>query len=883
MEEEKKGSPELSKLRITKKAYVFDVRKKYSISRNFVIKKEAQTPAESIKEKLKSLFKKKEGEKEEKPKAQPAPQKAFGINPVIAGILVVLAIVVGSFLFVVWRMQQEPEEPSAPAQKGYFVGKADYEIKQAEILTSPSGEDLGRVAYYRIGYTAENLSQLKFSLKLYSQKPTTQVFLLEYAKDGADTYPIFRKHLLENLKSRGIPISEITIEKLAELPGGATVIVPTGYFPKELFGKDSHFSFEDLLERGNNIVYIGFQVDRVLNRDGLTEPVASTNLQFSKAKLSSTDGFRLFDAQYSASGTGNLYSAGQIYGSVSVVKSSKGGGALVILPQSLDGGWRGDQRMTSGEVAAGDIARLIEEQRWLLPIASAEASAELGGEEKQAGSLELYSSAFTANRAYAQISAEAEDTGGAKTRKVEVVELEKAPKGEMQPREPVAVPYYLSGQLTRLNIQLREDSSKPVKLFVKLYRNGSLAQEEELELGMTNPTAEKPKDIPVNVEPGTYLVRVESREGKVYAQTFVRVTGLEAGIRSANWQNRTFVFYFSAGNQSVNPRTVEISMDGKNWKKFTSSQYQFSGGETQIAYSYPESITPGNHTFQIIIGSWSKQIVQEYRPTRYPWDNPLFVILGVLSILIFAVGMFLRRPETLKYGLDVPDFPPISAIKIPVKREAVMQIFNDVNASYSWQYMPLRPEEIKNGFRRLTYNGKPILIGDFNLERVLFKLKEEGKVKEELGYYGLSQWESQSKHTIRYLAIYRIMRNVFVNSAVRFSKLDAIPECDVKAIVGKEEIYFHIMEEPFSAEDKTYPNGAVCRGAETIVHRALATAKKGTTIIVFRTEEERDSFFDSLAAPSKLAVALKMEISNRNIFLLPVKNAISAFLKGVVK
>jgi hypothetical protein len=181
--------------------------------------------------------------------------------------------------------------------------------------------------------------------------------------------------------------------------------------------------------------------------------------------------------------------------------------------------------------------------------------------------------------------------------------------------------------------------------------------------------------------------------------------------------------------------------------------------------------------------------------------------------------------------------------------------------------MPLRIDELKNGFRRLTYNGKPILVSDFNLERLLAHLRDEGLVKEELGYWGRTQWEKDSGRSILYLTIYRIMRNVFVNNAVKFSKLGAMQDCDVKAIVGKEELYFHIMEKPY----------------EPIVHRALATAKKGATLMVFKNEEERDSFAASLTSTSKLAVALKMEVNNGNIHLVPVKNAISAFLKGMLK
>ncbi|MFA6907705.1 MAG: hypothetical protein WC263_02660, partial [Candidatus Micrarchaeia archaeon] len=192
---------------------------------------------------------------------------------------------------------------------------------------------------------------------------------------------------------------------------------------------------------------------------------------------------------------------------------------------------------------------------------------------------------------------------------------------------------------------------------------------------------------------------------------------------------------------------------------------------------------------------------------------------------------------------------------------------DNLNAGYSWKWMPLRSEEIKGGFRKLTYNGKPILIGDFNLERVLTKLKEEGSVKDELDYWGKTAWEKESNHSTRYLMIYRILRNVFVNNAVKFSKIDAIPECDVKAVLGSEEIYFHVMEEP----------------RERVAHRALATVPKGHTIIVFKTAEEAEDFRRSLNSPSKLAVALKMEVNNKNILLLPIKEAVNSYLKSITR
>ena len=66
-----------------------------------------------------------------------------------------------------------------------------------------------------------------------------------------------------------------------------------------------------------------------------------------------------------------------------------------------------------------------------------------------------------------------------------------------------------------------------------------------------------------------------------------------------------------------------------------------------------------------------------------------------------------------------------------------------------------------------------------------------------------------------------------------------------------------------------------------MAHRALATVPKGHTIIVFKTLDEAEDFRRALNSPSKLAVALKMEVNNKNILLLPVKEAVNAYLKGI--
>ncbi len=880
------------KSKISKRAYVFDTRRKYSVSRSFLVKKKPETPMEDAKDQLLALFSnKKRGEgansQADAPQKKPGPQAAASkpnsgtFTVLLTAIAVVFLFIIGGAIYVAMLLGAASEQETQPQNAGSFAGVADFSIKQAEML-SVQGER-GRQAFFLVEYASENLTALNFSTKLLTGLPTTQAFLLNHPREGDDTYPAFRQELLRGLPAAGIPVNEIEIRELGAMPGGATLIVPTGYFPQGLLDPAIGIDYKSLLSRGANIIYIGYEFDKTaLGADGQTvsSPIGKGEISFSKGSPPSTGGFGLFDPQYAAYASGGgLSGANSLYGSVSAIKY--GEGAMLILPQTIDGGWRGN-----GKAAADDVIRIIKDEGWIAPAAQSNTSVDI--KSAPAGKLSVFAPPFALDFARVEMIATMADQNGMEQRSIKISDVGKKQKGELYPYDQKIAPYYVSGQKTRLNMKLNENSTAQVKLYVRIYQDGVLEQDEELELGLTNPTTEKSKDIAVNVPPGIHVVRIEDNEGKVYAATRLDVIGpsIERAPKkdSLDWKEGKFTFLISVGGIPAMPRELSISMDGKGERSYTQSSLTRSGEQSLVDYSYPGQIAPGAHEFKFKFGDWSATVNEQYRLQKQPWDNPLVVILGLMAIGVIAIGVIFKRKEVLRYGLDIPDFPPLATIKIPMKRETVLGVFDSVNAAYSWQWMPLRPEEIKNGFRRLTYNGKPILIGDFNLERVLAKLIDEGLVKEEIGYFGLSQWENASGRTIRYLAIYRVMRNVFVNNAVKFTKLGAVPECDVKAVMGKEEVYLHIMEDPFGKKDagqKGIEPGGRRLDAESVAHRALASAKKGTSLIIFATEEERDAFSDSLVSTSKLAVGLKMEINNGNILLLPVKNELSSYLRGM--
>jgi len=871
---EESGSQRVLRSKISKNAYVFNVNKRYSLSKNFLLKKKPETPMEGVVEQMKDVFSKKKAGPAADKKESETPAKS-GVPPIfITAIIVILLFIIGGAIYVFMAIAAPADSESAEARIEAFSGSARVFVNQTEILTVPAKNENGRRAFFQIGYETSNLSSLDVLIRFRSGPPSTQVFLLNYPREGDDTYPAFRQELYRSIPLTGMPLDEIELDRLAFLPGGATLIVPTGYFPQELLGEGSPFDYKTLLLRGVNIIYIGRDFEKTaFDRNGKTVKVVNKNdIRFSKGGPQSERGFSLFDPQYTASG---LDGSSMFYGSVSAVRY--GPGMMFFLPQTIDGGWRGN-----GQAAAQDVVRIISEERWVSYVADGNAKADLSAGET--GKMSIFTTPFYSESALVEIVASSTDTNGVTKRALELMNIERKEKGYMVPYEPVAIPYLISGQRIRLNMQLKENSAEEVKLYVRLYNNGVREQEDDLELGLTNPTTEKSKDLAIMVQPGTYVVRIEDASGYVYAATIIEVIGptIEKTFKRDNldWRNGAFEFTILAGGAPPMPHSLSISLDGKGERTYTPASITPLGDRSKVEYIYSDPISPGYHVFTFKFGTWTAELPIYYVLPKQPWDDPLVDILALLSIGIFAIGYLARQKDVIKYGLDIPDFQPLATIKIPMKREVVLSVFDSVNAAYSWQWMPLRLDEIKAGFRRLNHNGKPVMIGDFNLERVLAKLREEKLVEEEIGYFGLARWEAQSNHTVRYLAIYRVMRNVFVNNAVKFSKLDAVADCDVKVIVGKGEIYLHIMEDPFGERKG---KGGRALDADGVVHRALASAKKGTTIMIFATDEECDAFSESLVSTSKLAVGLKMEINNGNVILLPVKNGLSSYLKGTSK
>jgi hypothetical protein len=206
---------DLSRLKIAKKTYVFDTRRKYTASKSFMQKKKAETPAEELKEKLKQMLSRKPtlgSEKEGKKPSEKSPEPTPYSSPLSSTtrmLLIVMGVVLGFIIlggvYIGFVLGTAPPEPQKIPMPDIFEGSFASKVTDSEVISYAKNDRVSRSAYLLVDYSSANLSQLNFTAELFLQRPASQAFLLDYARDSADNYPVFRKKLFEGMQKQGYP------------------------------------------------------------------------------------------------------------------------------------------------------------------------------------------------------------------------------------------------------------------------------------------------------------------------------------------------------------------------------------------------------------------------------------------------------------------------------------------------------------------------------------------------------------------------------------------------------------------------------------------------------------------------------------------------------
>jgi hypothetical protein len=774
-----------------------------------------------------------------------------GFNFVVMGAAVAIALILLALAWLYLAFQAVPGAGEfMPAIEKPVINAM---VAESMVLTSGDRNAPTYITALFVDYDARNLQNLTVQLTPYSQRIPSEVFVLVSDRsEETKSYPEFIRELRADLAKRQVMLNEITFRQLATLPDGAIVIVPSGTVPAELLGFDSPIDINALGSRGMVMIYIGQPFTYMLNGSlsVATPPDKLHALPISfdeTANLQSSGDFHLKQPLYSASAGGGWRTADPAYGSVSVL--TNGDGAFLLVPQTLDFGW------DNASIAAEDISMLVFDTPWAQPSAPTK-NYTFADQAAYSGQSYFFTEASASPNTTVKVEFIGYSNSSSNPLRETLVAHARSSSGSglFIEQSGRVIPFNVTGEAVRMNARLREPIAAQPDMYLAVYdANGSEVQ--TFPQGNVNVQGDKSFAVPVYSANGEYLVRLMDDSGRVYAQSFMNVVSLNISYEGQEKDKPSiYLFNVKMGEDPFMLGFVSVSVDGGRYGNYNFTNVNNMqidvGGSTG-----GEALPLGNHSFEFTSGEFKTDVaVEHYRPYTI-FDNPIFWIVAVLTLGIVGIGILFARQEETFYAIDIPDFPPVARTRIPLSPDAVVSIFEKLNETYRWQNTPLTAAEVKNGFKDIFVQGKPIIITDYNVEYLLDELEKKGRVRESLGYYGLTEWAAKTGRSMDYMALMRRLRDICVNNAVPFTGIGESKEADSVITVVGQQMFVHF-----------YGKG---QDAGRMISRMLSTISKGITIVLFKFPPEKDAFRAMLdSSPSAALLIAKMEADGGSLQLL---------------
>ncbi len=825
-----------------RKVYRFRIENSFSYTKNFKLLKEQSFGFDKLKDLAVALFKSKASKDEASKKVvkrnkiimKGAMNKLFLY---IGGAVVVLGII---FILMMSMMGgvQSVKAPSGPLSQISFKiigsGVASYG-EQSGVFTP----------FVVLEGNSSGVDNVYVQMEAATSPLPHTIYVLRSRAEQASGFNRFLTSLKSNFEGVGITVNELYLEDLDSVPpdSGAVVVIPTGYLPVELTKPDSDpsYNLRELVDSGLNVIYIGNDfTEGLLSQDrgrlipGKDYSVSQikSNLKLSSGSPSSSSDLKFISPKYTWTYEGNRASTSVIYGCVSVIKI--GTGHLIVFPNSLDGGW------TTPEDAASDVYKVIAEREWLTNYGEYLGSTSLLPVELHNGSFNALvfpnTGALNLTKGYAKVYVVGY-SGDSKLPSAvasKYLKVSRNVKGTLS-GPSVMLPTSLVNQTYRLKAYLNGDPNlykQPVAIMVSIYNASYDPVSSEL--------FTKQMIIPVeyslesnfrpNVFTGNYLVKLYDPAGRTLAQMVFRVPDLSLEPIVLDWKRKRFRFkLISPETETDLTKALDgstVIVDGK-FKTTISVETVSNNVYAYFEVNDPKFNPVGQHTFKFtavegLTWSGSGTIYKEV------WEEPYFIITLLVSGLLGVIGYLFKAKDTIKYSLDVPEFEVRKRVKVPLSTATIVQLIERLDKEYGWKYVPLKLKEIKSGLAKIHWQGRPLMVTDFNLKVILDILISRGIVREYLGYYGLEQWVKESGKSFEYLAMYRAVRDILITHAVRFTQLGESKFSDLHISTRKGE-----FEVVFSVGDP--------------VAKALRALKSDNKVIVlFPTSDDLLVFWDRL-------------------------------------
>jgi len=484
---------------------------------------------------------------------------------------------------------------------------------------------------------------------------------------------------------------------------------------------------------------------------------------------------------------------------------------------------------------------LIIDTPWISPVGTGSKTVEVGENETLA---QVFTSTFKGDKKYLKLSGFDTETGRGFSK---VIYVEKSTKGEIYTQGHELEPAGISPTQMDIMAELNEAGGEE-RLFFSVTQMRSELDREPIATAKVPLNSRPTFPYTFALPSGDYILNIIDSDGVAYARSYMRVGILEIvqGRHSTTTDIYRFSFYLDGSPVRA---TGKVYINGNR-----DAMQEFSN--MQSLEIDAAGITGGplaaneEHTFTFELGEFEFTETTRKVASRSIFEDPLILGAILIAVLALGIGFLFARKGVTMYGLDIPDFPPQSTTKIPMKKEKLLEIFRKVNERYKWKATPLTLSEVKGGFRDMLHEGKPIFISDYNLEYLLLRLSGMGLVKRELNYYGLASWEEETGNSIHYLASFRRLRDICINNAIPFTPVGKSTDYDSRITILGQDIYVHLYDNP-----------------GRIIPNALSSLKDGLNIILFEEQAEKSEFYEYLSSGYKGGTVLKLEVQSGSVLL----------------
>ena len=865
--------------------YAFNISRLFTPVKHFAKKTEGITP-EAIRAAISSIFQPKK-EKEKTLKLRPlagrearemqAPSTGAPGALLIAIMAVALIVIYGTYLYISIGAQPPAQltnitKPEAPVLNVY-LGDSGY---------LDAGKAVNTKWYSYLDIDGMGLDKAAATLVVQEDQLPYEIFILRTDNyQFADHYSDFYLKLKERLAEKGLVASEITQRDLLSIPSNRKIIllVPSGNIPALLLGQETeNFDMKKFAKGGNVIVYIGQSPGdgSLLAGSQIPQPVSPDTIskRFGIVLGKEPPGTKPKRFTFSEALFGIQPASGEQIERPTItnqagesVLSWGGSGYVYMIPTTIDFWWS-----ASGEKSAKELATALIEGYWGKDLTRGTLELAASDDAIASQRVSIFSTTFipkgqefrptkAAGRIYVQATKTVNNISSITGKALQVIFADR-PLGTIEQDEE-AIPTALTEQPLELRYSLNEPGSGAEQLFLSVIdKNGTEVvftqiTAQPVSLRISRATYRFDNTLPS----GDYILRIANSARTVYAQSFLHVVKFRVESESRDFASGRFTFLiYEEDKKEVYTGTlkhVKISIDGKDEKDIESA-----AGRLQYVTQPVTSF--GNHTATVQLGADRQQFMLSFLREASIFEKPENIAAIIITIILFAIGVMIARPEEVRYGIDVPDFPPLQAIAIPVKRDTVLGVFDTVNKDLRWQFTPLSITDLKAGFKKVLHRGRSIIIGDYNLERILDKLIEEGYLVKALDYYGLKRWEKESGKSIHTLAMMRSIRDIFVNEGIPFVPFGQRTDADSMISMGGERVFIHTFED------------------DRVIPRAITTAMAGRTVVIFEDEISMRSFMDRIHSSSETNVTFKLLVDNGKIDLAPTNRLMDVLSKRYV-